>query len=202
MLVEIAVLAPDRGPTLPGGQEDPEAELDRGVGAIEDEQSIKVMKRGVFGRIDALDILGHTAEAGGGAHTHHLARTTEERWYEVDPDTGNEERQILSTPHTWDTTEILPARTRQGQRLGYLMMLWDSANVAASTFDGALGSIANNAEAGVRGMFNAVIDGGSEKALNDNLTWAIAHKLNIGSTQHSNEKALLTLLKEKGTVTN
>ena len=37
--------------------------------------------------------------------------------------------------------------------------------------------------------------------MNDNLTWAIAQKLNIGSTQHSNEKALLTL-KEKGTVTD
>ena len=52
----------------------------------------------------------------------------------------------------------------------------NSANVAVSNFDDAMDSIANNAEARVRGVFNAVADGGSEKALNDNLTWAIAQK--------------------------
>ena len=72
-MVGIAVLAQERGPTLPGGQEDPEAELDRGEGAIEDEQSIKIMKKRLIARIVALDVLDHTAGAGG-AHTHHLVR--------------------------------------------------------------------------------------------------------------------------------
>ena len=87
----IAVLAPEQRLTIPGGLADPKAELDRGVGATEAEQSIKVMKRGIVARIIALDILGHTAGAGG-AHTHHHVHTTGERWNEAGPDTGNEER--------------------------------------------------------------------------------------------------------------
>ena len=49
------------------------------------------MKSGIVARIIVLDILGHTAGAGG-AHTHHHVRTTGERWNEAGPDTGNEER--------------------------------------------------------------------------------------------------------------
>ena len=79
---------------------------------------------------------------------------------------------------------------------------WGSSNVPGDGFESAMYSIANNAEARVKGIFNSVTDGSSDKALHDNLTWAMAQKLNVGSAQHSNEKALLNILKEKGAVTD
>ena len=69
---------------------------------------------------------------------------------------------------------------------------------AAGHFDNAMNLIASNAEANTRGIFSSVIDGRVNQSRHDNLTWAIAKKLDIGSAQMANEQALLNITKSKG----
>ena len=69
---------------------------------------------------------------------------------------------------------------------------------AAGQFDNAMNLIASNAEANASGIFTSVIDGRANQSRHDNLTWAIAKKLDIGSAQMANEQALLNITKSKG----
>ena len=69
---------------------------------------------------------------------------------------------------------------------------------AAGHFDNAMNLIASNAEANTSGIFSSVIDGRANQSRHDNLTWAIAKKLDIGSAQMANEQALLNITKSKG----
>ena len=58
--------------------------------------------------------------------------------------------------------------------------------------------IANNAEAVAGGIFSSVITGRTDQSRYDNLTEAMAQKLDIGSAQMANEQALLNITKSKG----
>ena len=58
--------------------------------------------------------------------------------------------------------------TRRRQREAF-NSTWNTSHVPGDGFDSALHSIANNADARVKGIFSSVTDGRSEKALQDNL---------------------------------
>ena len=68
---------------------------------------------------------------------------------------------------------------------------------AAGHFDNAINLIESNAEASTRGIFSSMIDGKADQSRYDNLTWATAQKIDIGSTQFAIEQALLNR-KSKG----
>ena len=68
---------------------------------------------------------------------------------------------------------------------------------AAGHVDNAIHLIASNAKANTRGIFSSVIDGRADQSRHDNLTWAIAQKLDVGSAQLAIEQALLNT-KSKG----
>ena len=65
-------------------------------------------------------------------------------------------------------------------------------------FGQAMTSIAGNAGSRSQGIFNSVWEDGSDKVVNEQLTWALAQKFNLGSTQQANEKALKSIVKKQG----
>ena len=64
-------------------------------------------------------------------------------------------------------------------------------------FDNAINLVASNAKANTRGIFSSVINCSADQSRHDNLTWAIAQKLDVGSAQLAIEQALLNT-KSKG----
>ena len=85
-------------------------------------------------------------------------------------------------------------RSRERGHDGSANPTWE----ASGEFDNAMNLIASNAEANTTGVFSSVIDGRADQSRHDNLTWAIAQKLDIGSAQMANEQALLNITKSKG----
>ena len=63
-----------------------------------------------------------------------------------------------------------------------------------------MSAIANNAEAGAKGVFNLV--SGGDDTFKETVTQALALKLNLKTNQQANERALLNLLKSKGSTVN
>ena len=59
-----------------------------------------------------------------------------------------------------------------------------------------MSSIACNAEAGAKGVFNLVSQGND--SFKEHVSQALALKLNLKTTQQANEKVLLSLLKSDG----
>ena len=70
--------------------------------------------------------------------------------------------------------------------------------VPPGRFGQAMTSIACNAGSRARGIFNSANDEGTDKEVNEQLTWALAQKFNLGSTQQANEKALKSIVKKQG----
>ena len=68
------------------------------------------------------------------------------------------------------------------------------------SFAKAMSSIACNAESQAKGVFSNI--SGGDNNFREELTQALALKLNFKTTQHANEKALLRLLKSKGSAEN
>ena len=64
-----------------------------------------------------------------------------------------------------------------------------------------MSAIANNAEAGAKGVFN-LVSGGGDDTFKETVTQALALKLNLKTNQQANERALLNLLKSKGSTAN
>ena len=65
-----------------------------------------------------------------------------------------------------------------------------------------MSSIACNAEFQAKGMFSHIAKGGEEDNFRDQITQALALKLNFKTTQQANEKALRSMLKSRGLATD
>ena len=63
-----------------------------------------------------------------------------------------------------------------------------------------MSAIACNAESQAKGVFSRIANG--QDNFRDELSQALALKLNFKTTQQANEKALLSLLKSKGKATD
>lgn len=73
---------------------------------------------------------------------------------------------------------------------------WSFPTNPNGTFARAMSAIACNAEAGAKGVFNLVSSG--EDSFKEQVTQALALKLNLRTNQQANERSLLNLLKSKG----
>ena len=66
----------------------------------------------------------------------------------------------------------------------------------SGSFAQAMSSIACNAEAGAKGVFNSISQ--DNDSFKEHVSQALAIKLNLKTTQQANEKVLLSLLKSEG----